>query len=58
MIEGSVTDKLYHGCAIGCANGEKINWLWKRWSLLVANQWSIMDGAKKLENANKKKRKK
>ena len=30
MIEGSVTDKLYHGCAIGCANGEKINWLWKR----------------------------
>ena len=23
MIEGSVTDKIYHGCAIGYASGER-----------------------------------
>ena len=23
MIEGSVTDKVYHGCAIGYGNGER-----------------------------------
>ena len=23
MVEGSVTDKIYHGCAIGYGNGER-----------------------------------
>ena len=23
MIEGSITDKIYHGCTIGYANGER-----------------------------------